>query len=300
MEHMNEVHARVEKRLTELMELCAKESPIVGETSTKLRDSMAYSLLAGGKRLRPMMLLETGRMLGVPEEEMLDMACAVEMIHTYSLIHDDLPGMDDDTLRRGRPTNHVVYGEGNAILAGDALLNYAFECMLKNAMRHPEHAQRHIAAMDEIATGSGVYGMIGGQSMDLKCEQDGGTEKDLHYIHYAKTACMFIFPMRAAARLAGAQADVLDAVTRYGHAFGELFQVWDDVLDVVGDAQKLGKSTGKDDASGKLTAVSAYGLEGAQARARELAEQARQAMRQIPADGTFFIELVDEMLSREN
>ena len=300
MEHMDELRVRMEKRLKELVELRVNESPVVGETAPKLRDSMAYSLLAGGKRLRPVMLLEAGRMLGVPEEEMLDMACAVEMIHTYSLIHDDLPGMDDDTLRRGRPTNHVVYGEGNAILAGDALLNYAFECMLKNAMRHPEHAQRHIAAMDEIATGSGVYGMIGGQSMDLKCEQDGGTEKELHYIHYAKTACMFIFPMRAAARLAGAKADVLDAVTRYGHAFGELFQVWDDVLDVVGDVQKLGKSTGKDDASGKLTAVSAYGLEGAQARARELAEQARQAMRRIPADGTFFIELVDEMLSREN
>ncbi|MDO4357375.1 MAG: polyprenyl synthetase family protein [Clostridia bacterium] len=300
MNSMNESRARVEARLKELIALRACDSPRVGETASLLQDSMAYSLLAGGKRLRPVMLLETGRMLGVPDGEMLDMACAVEMIHTYSLIHDDLPGMDDDTLRRGRPTSHVVYGEGNAILAGDALLNSAFECMLANAMRHPEHAERHIAAMNEIATGAGVYGMIGGQSMDLKCEKDGGAERELRYIHYAKTACMFIFPMRAAARLAGADAPVLDAITRYGHAFGELFQVWDDVLDVLGDAQKLGKSTGKDDASGKLTAVSAYGLEGAQRRAQALAEEAKRAMADIPADGSFFVNLVDDMRSREN
>lgn len=262
--------------------------------------SMRYSLLAGGKRLRPSMLLAAVDMLGGDADFALDFACAVEMIHSYSLIHDDLPGMDDDTLRRGRPTSHVVYGEGNAILAGDALLNSAFECMLANAMRHPEHAERHIAAMNEIATGAGVYGMIGGQSMDLKCEKDGGAERELRYIHYAKTACMFIFPMRAAARLAGADAPVLDAITRYGHAFGELFQVWDDVLDVLGDAQKLGKSTGKDDASGKLTAVSAYGLEGAQRRAQALAEEAKRAMADIPADGSFFVNLVDDMRSREN
>ncbi len=300
MKRLEEMRARVEARLKELIALRVGDSPSVGETAPTLRESMAYSLLAGGKRLRPVMLLETGRMLGVPEAEMLDMACAVEMIHTYSLIHDDLPGMDDDTLRRGRPTNHVVYGEGNAILAGDALLNYAFECMLDNAMRHPEHAERHIAAMREIAAGSGVYGMIGGQSMDLRCEKEGGAERELRYIHYAKTACMFIFPMRAAARLAGADEPVLEALTRYGRAFGELFQVWDVVLDVLGDAQKLGKSIGKDGASGKLTAVSAYGLEGARLRAQALAQEARRAMADIPADGSFFVDLVDDMLFREN
>ena len=290
----------VESRLTELMQMHAADCPVVGETAPGLRDSMAYSLLAGGKRLRPMMLLKAGEMLGVAQEEMLDMACAVEMIHTYSLIHDDLPGMDNDTLRRGRPTNHVVYGEGNAILAGDALLNFAFECMLNNAMRYPEHALRHIQAIREVATGAGVYGMIGGQSMDLRCEAEGGDARHLSYIHYAKTACMFIFPMRAAARLAGADEEVLAALTAYGHAFGELFQVWDDVLDVEGDAEKLGKSIGKDAASEKLTAVSAYGLEGAKQRAAELAQNAREALAKIPADTAFFAELLESMLSRDN
>lgn len=295
-----DLRAKVEARLAELVALRTADCPQVGETAPKLRESMVYSLLAGGKRLRPMMLLKAGEMLGVPEAEMLDMACSVEMIHTYSLIHDDLPGMDNDTMRRGRPTNHVVYGEGNAILAGDALLNYAFECMLANAMRHPQHAQRHIAAIQEIATGAGVYGMIGGQSMDLRCEAEGGGVENLSYIHYAKTACMFIFPMRAAARLAGAPEETLQALTAYGHAFGELFQVWDDVLDVLGNAEKLGKSIGKDAASDKLTAVSAYGLEGAKQRADMLANKARYALESIPADTAFFAELLEQMLNREN
>lgn len=295
-----ELREVIEARLAELVALRTADCPVIGETAPKLQESMAYSLLAGGKRLRPMMLLKAGEMLGVEQREMLDMACAVEMIHTYSLIHDDLPGMDNDTLRRGRPTNHVVYGEGNAILAGDALLNYAFECMLKAALRHPQHADRHLAAISEIATGAGVYGMIGGQSMDLRCEAEGGGVENLSYIHYAKTACMFIFPMRAAAQLAGASEDVLQALTSYGHAFGELFQVWDDVLDVLGDAEKLGKSIGKDAASDKLTAVSAYGLEGAKKRAEMLAQQARDALERIPADTGFFAELLEEMLNREN
>lgn len=290
----------VERRLAELMQLRTADCPKVGETAPGLRDSMAYSLLAGGKRLRPMMLIEAGEMLGVPQEEMLDMACAVEMIHTYSLIHDDLPGMDNDTLRRGRPTNHVVYGEGNAILAGDALLNFAFETMLDNAQAYPEHAARHLAAIREIAAGAGVYGMIGGQSMDLRCEAEGGHAGHLSFIHYAKTACMFIFPMRAAARLAGAEEAVVDALAEYGHAFGELFQVWDDVLDVEGDAGKMGKTLGKDAASDKLTAVSAYGLDGAKKRAQELAQQARGALAKIPADTAFFAELLEQMLKRDN
>ena len=295
-----ELRSKIEERLAELVALRTADCPKAGETAPRLQESMAYSLLAGGKRLRPMMLLKAGEMLGVSQPEMLDMACAVEMIHTYSLIHDDLPGMDNDTLRRGRPTNHVVYGEGNAILAGDALLNYAFECMLKAAMRHPEHAQRHLAAISEIATGAGVYGMIGGQSMDLRCEAEGGGVENLSYIHFAKTACMFIFPMRAAARLAGVSEDVLNALTAYGHAFGELFQVWDDVLDVLGDAEKLGKSIGKDAASDKLTAVSAYGLEGAKQRAADLADRARAALAAIPADTAFFAELLESLIGREN
>lgn len=297
MKHTRET---VENRLAELIALRTDACPAIGQTTEKLRDSMAYSLLAGGKRLRPVMLLQAAKMLGVPQEEALDTACAMEMIHTYSLIHDDLPGMDNDTLRRGRPTNHVVYGEGNAILAGDALLNYAFECMLDNAMRHTEHAARHLAAIREIATGSGVYGMIGGQSLDLTCEVEGGDVNHLNYIHYAKTACLFIYALRAAGRLAGAGEDVLQALTDYGYAFGELFQVWDDVLDVTGDAAKLGKSVGKDDASGKLTAVSAYGLEGAIERANMLADKARNALDKIPADTGFFAELLEAMLGREN
>lgn len=271
----------------------------IGEMPWLLSRSMRYSLSAGGKRLRPSMLLAAVEMLGGKPDDALDYACAVEMIHTYSLIHDDLPGMDNDTLRRGRPTNHVVFGEGQAILAGDGLLNCAFETMLAAAVRQPERALSGLMAIREIATGAGVSGMIAGQVMDLYCEDNRVSDvKALEYIQHDKTACMFIYPLRAAARLCDADEETLDALTRYGTAFGRLFQATDDLLDVTGDVENMGKTLGKDAESGKLTCVSAYGVEGTRKLVEQLHREAVDALRPFGDRAEFFIALVDSMVNR--
>jgi geranylgeranyl diphosphate synthase type II len=221
------------------------------------------------------------------------------MIHTYSLIHDDLPGMDNDTLRRGRPTNHVVFGEGQAILAGDGLLNCAFETMLAAAAKHPDRAFDYLQAMGEIATGAGVTGMIAGQAMDLYCESNRVSDvRALEYIQRDKTACMFIYPLRAAARLCRAKEPVLDALTQYGNAFGLLFQATDDLLDVVGDQADVGKTLGKDADSGKLTCISAYGVDGTRALVEKLHGEALKALDPFGERAKFFADLVDSMVSR--
>ena len=266
---------------------------------SKLLQSMRYSALAGGKRIRPVLLLATTEMLSGPLDEARVPAAALEMIHTYSLIHDDLPGMDNDTLRRGRPTNHVVFGEGQAILAGDGLLNCAFETMLDAAADRPDRALECLLAMREIATGAGVTGMIAGQVMDLYCEANNiGDVNALQYIQRNKTACMFIYPLRAAARLCGAGDAALESLTDYGRAFGLLFQATDDLLDVTGDPEKMGKTLGKDAESGKLTCISAYGLEGTRALVEKLHREALRALEPFGEWAAFFASLVDSMVDR--
>ena len=303
MKTLKEYAAIVEKRFEELLPKMAEDEYQIGGMPWLLSDSMRYSLLAGGKRLRPSMLLACTEMLGGKIEDALDFACAVEMIHTYSLIHDDLPGMDNDIMRRGRPTNHVVFGEGQAILAGDGLLNFAFETMLRAGMAHPERAANYLAAISEVAAGSGVTGMIAGQVMDLHCEhQNAMDEQALAYIQRNKTACMFIYPLRAAGRICGASEEQMQWLDSYGRAFGLLFQATDDLLDVTGDAQKMGKTLGKDAASGKLTCISAYGIEGTKKLVDELYSQALDAMGEFqPNEGAdFFFDLVQNMVERTN
>ncbi len=299
MKTLNDYASRVNRRLNEIPAVVAEDRFEIGEMPWLLSRSMRYSLEAGGKRLRPSMLLAAVEMLGGDTEDALDFACAVEMIHTYSLIHDDLPGMDDDTLRRGRPTNHVVFGVGQAILAGDGLLNGAFETMLNHACARPEGAAQYLAAIREIATGAGVTGMIGGQVMDLHCERSGIADiHALEYIQYGKTACMFIHPLRAAAMLCGAGDDDVKALTDYGRAFGLLFQATDDLLDVVGTQADMGKTLGKDAESGKLTCLSAYGVEGTRRRVARLHSDAVEALGRYGERGAFFRELVDAMVNR--
>ena len=299
MTTLNEYALRVNRRLEQIPVVIPENRFEIGETPWLLSRSMRYSLEAGGKRLRPSMLLSAVELLGGDLEDALDFACAVEMIHTYSLIHDDLPGMDDDTLRRGRPTNHVVFGVGQAILAGDGLLNCAFETMLSHACSHPEGAPRYLAAIREIATGAGITGMIAGQVMDLYCERTRtGDRKALEYIQHGKTACMFIYPLRAAARLCGAGEDDLQALSEYGRAFGLLFQATDDLLDVTGTQENMGKTLGKDAESGKLTCVSAYGLDGTRALVERLHGEALSALERFGERGGFFRELVDSMVNR--
>ncbi|MDO4739867.1 MAG: polyprenyl synthetase family protein [Eubacteriales bacterium] len=261
-------------------------------------ESMSYSLLAGGKRLRPVMLLEAVEMLGGSIEEAMIPACAVEMIHTYSLIHDDLPGMDDDTLRRGVPTNHVVYGVGQAILAGDGLLTHAFQILAENALNYPEHAVRHIWAIREIASAAGVNGMIQGQSLDLLCEREGGGANELELIHLGKTAAMFRGALRAGGRLAGANDGELYALTEFARNYGLLFQYADDIMDVVSSAEKMGKSIGKDEKSGKLTAVSLYGLDGAKERCRTLYTDAIDALRAFEGRSEYFHQIAQDCVEK--
>lgn len=298
---LREYAAIVEEKLEQLLPEKERQIPERGEIPWLLNNAMRYSLTAGGKRLRPAMLLAAADMLDVSREEALIPACALEMIHTYSLIHDDLPGMDDDSLRRGRPTNHVVFGEGQAILAGDGLLSLAFELMLENAMSYPERAAAHNAAAYEIALAAGARGMVAGQCMDLYCERENvRDEKLLDYIHENKTARMFIAPLRAAGRLAGLSPDSEEMAWLTGYAvhFGLLFQAVDDILDVVGDQALLGKSIGKDAESGKLTFVSLYGLKGARERVDLLSAQARKYIERFGTRAQFFLELLASMTTR--
>lgn len=274
--------------------------PNIDNKSISLYESMKYSLTAGGKRLRPVLLLAACEFAGGDIREAVPYACALEYIHTYSLIHDDLPGMDNDELRRGKPTNHVVYGVGQAILAGDGLLNLAYEVMLANAARHPAHLDRHLAAISEIARGAGVTGMIAGQVADLYVEGKTGFGEDmLTYIHLGKTAAMFRGAMRGGARLAGADEKTVCALTEYANAFGLLFQASDDVLDITASAE-FGKSKGKDERDGKLTAVSVWTLEGAQAHVRAELSRAERALDGFGAEADFFRALADEAARRDH
>ncbi len=301
MKTLKEYAAAVNARLATILPELAENSYAEGEMPELLVRSMKYSLLAGGKRLRPAMLLAAIDMLGGDCERWLDFACAVEMIHSYSLIHDDLPGMDDDTMRRGRPTNHVVFGVGQAILAGDGLLNCAFETMLRTTLTAPCDAQRALRAIYEIATGCGVSGMIAGQVMDLYCETNGiASEAALSYIQRGKTACMFIYPLRAAGLLCGASEDEIDALGAYGEAFGRAFQTVDDLLDVVGDAAEMGKTLGKDAEQGKLTMVSMYGVDGARRAADAQTQKALDALSIFDGRADFFRELIQNMALRNN
>ena len=296
MRTMDEYKALIDRALEVYLPKIEKRSPGAGEIPWLLNDAMRYSLLAGGKRLRPSMLLAAAEMLGGDAREALPMAAALEIIHTCSLVHDDLPGMDDDDLRRGAPTNHIIFGEGQAILAGDGLLNLAYELMLKNAMDYPIHATRHLAAIYEIAEATGARGMMGGQCMDLYCErEDIRDEALLGYIHAHKTGRLFVAPLRAAARLCGAKPEELDALTRFGEKFGLLFQAADDILDEVGDEAALGKAVKKDAECGKLTYVTLYGLEGARAQVRALRQEAAGALSAFGERAAFFMRLLDRV-----
>ncbi len=297
---MTNYHAMVNAALDALLPApTSAERATVGSIPPLLASSMRYTLLQGGKRLRPSMLLQAVDMLGGDIGEAMPYALAVEMIHSYSLIHDDLPGMDDDVLRRGQPTNHVVFGVGQAILAGDGLLSLAFETMSSAALAHVEHQDRHIRALAEIARGCGAHGMVAGQSLDLLLErQRGATLGDLEFIQIGKTAALFEYSLRAAGWLAGATDAQMDALSRYGRAFGRLFQTVDDLLDELGDEAQMGKPVGSDRENGKLTAVSLYGLGGAEALKQSFIDEALSAMEVFGPEAEYFRELIETMASR--
>lgn len=242
-----------------------------------LNEAMRYSVFAGGKRLRPILTIAAAEAVGGREEDVMTAACAIELIHTYSLIHDDLPAMDDDDYRRGRPTNHKVYGEALAILAGDALLTKAFEILAGCSV--PGTAGRlMLRVIGEIAEAAGARGMVGGQTLDILSEGKAVDARTLFYIHKNKTGALLRASVRTGAILAGAGEEELTALTSFAEEFGLLFQITDDILNVVGDSSKMGKPVGTDAQRAKATYPALYGLDGARKMAREGKERALAAL----------------------
>jgi geranylgeranyl diphosphate synthase, type II len=270
-----------------------RKNPAVNET---LAASMQYSLMAGGKRLRPVLLMAAAETVGGHGEDYLPMACAIEMIHTYSLIHDDLPAMDNDDYRRGKLTNHKVYGAGMATLAGDALLTMAFEVMLRQA---GASAATLLAVVNEMSIAAGPYGMVGGQAIDLESENQQIDMKRLRQMHMGKTGALFRAAIRSGALLAGASNEALTALTRYAEQFGLAFQITDDILDVTGDEATIGKPVGSDVRNHKSTYVTLTSLPEARRLAQEAVDEASAALAPFGGKAVFLRELVQYLVSRD-
>lgn len=242
---------------------------------SRVDEAMEYSLMAGGKRIRPILLMAAAEAVGKKGYNFLPVACGLEMIHTYSLIHDDLPCMDNDDYRRGRLTNHKVYGEAMAVLAGDGLLTLAFEVMLEQRNVDPKVL---IDTVREMAMCAGNFGMIGGQGLDMEYEGKEISAEELRKLHAGKTGALFIGAIRGGANLAGANEQQMLALTKFADLLGLAFQITDDILDVEGNAEDLGKPVGSDAKNGKNTYVSLYGLEAAHELANKTVEEALQCL----------------------
>lgn len=275
--------------------------PDVDHKSITLFESMKYSLTAGGKRLRPTLLLGACEFAGGRVNDALPYACAIEYIHTYSLIHDDLPAMDDDELRRGLPTNHVKFGEAQAILAGDGLLTSAFEAMNKDMLMYfdsPEKMKARIKASYELAKGAGCKGMVAGQVADIESEGKQCSKEMLEYIHINKTSALIIAAIRAGLHLGGADEQMMQDMTEYAECIGLAFQIEDDLLDVFGNADELGKNVGHDMELNKSTYPGLYGVEASQAKLEELYATAREAIAPYYDNAEFFQEVIDLLYKR--
>ncbi|MGJ7044612.1 polyprenyl synthetase family protein [Thermoanaerobacterium thermosulfurigenes] len=264
-----------------------------------LFEAMKYSVFAGGKRLRPVLCISACELVGGNKEDALPVACAIEFIHTYSLIHDDLPAMDNDDLRRGKPTNHKVYGEAIAILAGDALLNYGFEVLIQQAL-NSNKSQNILRAADEIARAAGCRGMIAGQVVDLLSENKEIGEYDLKFMHDHKTGALIKASILAGAIIGGADAATLKKLSSYAEYLGFAFQVKDDILDVQGDEAKLGKDIGSDMVNGKSTFVSVLGLQRSVELVNELTEKAISILNDFGNKGEFLKSLTKYMSERDS
>ena len=300
-EALNEKSTQVESLLKEYL-------PKEEGYQKKVIQAMNYSLMAGGKRLRPILMYETYRMLGGNGKEIYSFMAAMEMIHTYSLVHDDLPAMDNDEYRRGRKTTHVVYGEAFAILAGDGLLNYAFETALKAfSFCDPEEPtelsiqyERIGRALQVLAKKAGIYGMIGGQNADIEAEAQTKplSREQLLFIHEHKTAALIQAAMMVGAILAGAEEKEVSLIEKCAYNIGVAFQIQDDILDVIGDSKELGKQVGSDEKNHKQTYVTINGLEKSQREVAELSREAVTILEQLPGDQEFLTQLILMLIDR--
>ena len=255
-------------------------------------DSMSYSLFVGGKRLRPILFIETLKLFNIDFEKYLDIACVLEMIHTYSLIHDDLPAMDNDDLRRGKPTNHKVYGEDIAILAGDSLLNLSYEILFDFVYKN--NTQNNILACRVISKNAGIYGMIGGQVSDVINENKDIDVENLEYIHYNKTAKLIVASILSAGYISNCNGEDISYLKNYAYNIGMAFQISDDILDIVGNSNTIGKTVGKDEQYGKNTYPKYFGLEDSKLKLRRHIENAKKEILKIDNERVkFFTELAD-------
>lgn len=287
-------YLRSKKQLVEstLDLMIAKDSEI-----PVIIEAMRYSLFAGGKRLRPILALMSCELFSGNEEDVLPFACCIEMIHTYSLIHDDLPAMDNDDLRRGKPTNHKIFGDGFAVLAGDALLNHAFEKMTGIIIKNP--TPEYIRAMDIICRASGVSGMIGGQCIDLYSENKSIDLDTLKSMHEKKTGALITASLVTGAVLSKTDEGDIKNIMELGYIIGLAFQVADDILDVSGSEEMLGKSINKDAKSHKSNFISFYGLEKSREIAKELIEEAKVKLENYGNRGCRLRELSEYIISRD-
>jgi geranylgeranyl diphosphate synthase type II len=252
--------------------------PGVNVLPHSLHQSMRYSIFAGGKRLRPILMVAASEAVGGSAQQVLHAACALEMIHTYSLIHDDLPAMDNDDFRRGRPTNHKVYGDAVAILAGDALLTEAFRLLADDKANQAFQPTTVLRVIELVACFAGSRGMVGGQVVDMESEGKNIDFPTLEYIHTHKTGGLILAAVQVGALLGGGDEKQLAALTRFGGAVGLAFQIADDILDIVGDQTELGKNVGSDQARGKATYPSILGLAESRQRASELSNIAVESL----------------------
>lgn len=289
--YLSEKAALVEERLAKIL-------PRLPAPSAVLYDSMCYSLLAGGKRLRPVFFLTVAKSFGLQEEDLLDFACGLEMIHTFSLIHDDLPAMDNDDTRRGKPSCHKAFGEAPAILAGDGLLIHAFAVMAGSGSHIP--TERKLEALRQVSLAAGLEGMLVGQTADITTEDQQKTIEELAWIDCYKTGALFKSALTSAAILAGASKEELQALEAFGNHFGVAFQIIDDILDVTGDQEKVGKPIGSDLKNSKDTYVSLLGLAQAKQAAFDASQAAVAALAPLGEKGAVLADLTQYLLERQS
>lgn len=295
--NLNEIR---EKKVTELEEIIRSYLPEEKGLQKVIMEAMNYSLLAGGKRLRPMMMMETYRMFGGTSDVIHPFLAAQEMIHTYSLVHDDLPAMDNDEYRRGRKTTHIVYGEDMGILAGDALLNYAFETAAKAFEMEPEQACCIGKALGILAKKAGIYGMLGGQVVDVASTGKAVNKETLDFIYHLKTGALIESSMMIGAVLAGASEAEVSVMEQAACDIGMAFQIQDDILDVTSTTQELGKPVHSDERNEKTTYVSLMGLEKASAEVERISEEALTLLQSLPVENPYLEWLVRELIHRKN
>lgn len=287
------------ERVEGIEEILRQALPTQITLQKTIADAMEYSLMAGGKRIRPLLMLEAYHLFGGADEVAISpFLAALEMIHTYSLVHDDLPAMDNDEYRRGRKTTHIVYGEDMGILAGDALLNYAYETAIRGAMQLSE-PERGLKALEILSGKSGVYGMVGGQVVDVELTGKPMKEEQLSFVYSLKTGALLEAALMSGAALAGASGEQLQTMERVGSLVGMAFQIQDDILDVTSTTEELGKPVGSDMRNEKTTYVSLYGMKKAEQAVEEFSAQALALIRQMPVENLFLERFITSLIHRK-